>query len=487
MPKCIHKDGDIACEHKLPDMINLAMKRCKAEGCEKRPGFNHPDKKVGRRLLYIVTEKKGAYCFKHKKENMVDVKNKKCAHEGCTKQPNYNIEGEKVAKSCKDHKTDNMVDVTHDKCKHPKCMTRPTYNFPNETIGIYCNLHKKDNMVDVRSKICAEPDCEGRSLYNLKGQTKALYCASHKSDEMIDVKHKLCEYEDCEIQATFSREGCTKQPCFNENGETKGMYCNEHKAADMVNVKEKHCEFDGCKSRPMHGYVKPTHCTSHRLENMIKQPQKRCIECKKRALYGDKGGAIQIYCEQHKKPDSINFVERKCEKCNILNILNNNNLCCYCDEDMIAKNRCKEMSVKHLLEELHIEHQHNKALTTTIDKGCGTLRPDFVIDYTTHVVILEVDEFQHRSYACECEQSRMITITNAFGGIPVIWIRYNPDDFIRNHKIVKMSDAEKRKILQEYILKHTVSPPTNFAEVIYLFYDEWRPTDRRFVLIQYDK
>ena len=46
-----------------------------------------------------------------------------------------------------------------------------------------------------------------------------------------------------------------------------------------------------------------------------------------------------------------------------------------------------------------------------IDNGaCGKERPDRVFDLIDKVIILEVDENQHKDRPCECEQARMINV-----------------------------------------------------------------------------
>lgn len=67
---------------------------------------------------------------------------------------------------------------------------------------------------------------------------------------------------------------------------------------------------------------------------------------------------------------------------------------------------------------------------TTVDGGaCGLERPDRVFDFNDKIIILECDEDQHKSRPCLCEQTRMVNLGQAFGGIPVYFIRWNPDDY----------------------------------------------------------
>jgi hypothetical protein len=111
-----------------------------------------------------------------------------------------------------------------------------------------------------------------------------------------------------------------------------------------------------------------------------------------------------------------------------------------------------------------------------IESGtCGKERPDFVWDTSTHKVILEVDEFQHRNRLCECEQTRMVNVTQSVG-MPCLWIRYNPDDFKGQKASLKEQD---RKDLLLRVLNESLneSPKTqnDVLRVKYLFFDGFKP------------
>jgi hypothetical protein len=89
----------------------------------------------------------------------------------------------------------------------------------------------------------------------------------------------------------------------------------------------------------------------------------------------------------------------------------------------------------------------NKANPDANRTVCGAYRPDFVWDMQHRVVILEVDEFQHKHYNYElrCELIRVSRIVEGFGGIPVHIIRYNPDAF-------KINGITRKTMYQERIL-----------------------------------
>jgi hypothetical protein len=90
-----------------------------------------------------------------------------------------------------------------------------------------------------------------------------------------------------------------------------------------------------------------------------------------------------------------------------------------------------------LLDVHKLKYKHNKVPNGT---KCGRERPDFVFKFVDRIVILEVDENQHKSYPEECERIRMFNITQSFGGKPVFWIRYNPDSFKSKNEKQKKSN-----------------------------------------------
>jgi hypothetical protein len=81
------------------------------------------------------------------------------------------------------------------------------------------------------------------------------------------------------------------------------------------------------------------------------------------------------------------------------------------------------------------------------------------------------------------ENKRMFMIFQSFGGSNVIFIRYNPDSFKVNDKIVKVSDKKRQECLLLWI-KHYIKKGTSFPlEVKYLFYDEYNETDQTKITI----
>lgn len=72
-----------------------------------------------------------------------------------------------------------------------------------------------------------------------------------------------------------------------------------------------------------------------------------------------------------------------------------------------------------------------------INSGCSKRRPDIYIDLYTHVIVIECDENQHKSYENICENKRIMEISNDFANRPIVFIRFNPDSYTKNNKKIK--------------------------------------------------
>lgn len=66
----------------------------------------------------------------------------------------------------------------------------------------------------------------------------------------------------------------------------------------------------------------------------------------------------------------------------------------------------------------------------------------------------------------------MINITQVFGGLPVFWIRYNPDSFkLPDNTKSKITHAKRESHLLEWIKYALENIRQHLGEVVYLFYD----------------
>jgi hypothetical protein len=469
-------------EHKGPDMVDVKHKRCECQGCEARPTYANPGEKA-------------RFCNEHKGPDMVDVVNKRCECEGCEARPTYANPGEK-ARFCNEHKGPDMVDVVNKRCECEGCEARPTFANPGERPR-FCNEHKGPDMVDVNHKRCECQGCEAQPTFANPGE-RPRFCNEHKGPDMVDVRSKRCEHE-----------GCPKQPNFANPGE-RPRFCNEHKGPDMVDVRSKRCEHEGCEARPTFANrgERPRFCNEHKGPNMVDVKHKRCEECETRASYGVPGlqasrcanhklnGMINPSrsrcetcknfalfgirkpqrCETHRLGHDVNLVERPCISCGLVNVLDAEGKCNDCAigrRGMLAK----QNEVMQFLDANMPDLPPNSTDRVPLGlKDCGDKeRPDRLWEtHPTCVVILEVDENQHKERNCACEQTRMVNIANSLGAPQTVFVRYNPDAFEGENGWTQLKRHNELLRWLRYLLETSEVPFTGTIGVLYLFFDGYR-------------
>jgi len=414
-----------------------------------------------------------------------------CIHPDCNVIPIYNTEGKTKRLYCSAHKLDGMIDVKHKTCIYPNCKVRPIYNKEGETKALYCSAHKTDIMVDIKNPKCIYPECKVRPNYNTEGETKALFCSAHKTDGMIDIKHKTCIYPNCKVR-----------PTYNKAGETKALFCSAHKNNGMVDVIHKTCIHPNCKilsNYNAEGQTKALYCLLHKRDGMVDVKNEICIhpECKIRPIYNKEGETKGLYCSAHKLVGMVNVKDKTCKTylCSTLVKEKYDGYCLFCYMNMfpdkpVSRNyKTKEYSV--------VEYVKSKYPTLTwiadkiIDGGCSKRRPDLLLDLGDQIVIVEVDENQHIDYDCSCENKRIMELSQDLGHRPIVFIRFNPDDYDKNGTnitscwgqdkkgicVVKKSKKDewmqRLHVLEEHI-NYWINPlnKTNKTiEIIQLFYD----------------
>ena len=199
-------------------------------------------------------------------------------------------------------------------------------------------------------------------------------------------------------------------------------------------------------------------------------------KCNEIAIYGTNNPE---HCKEHKYDNELNLIEQRCKSCGLLEILDEDMKCGNCNPELFKRVRlAKQREIHSLLiaNEKYLGKKYDTYDETINNRECGLERPDWTYDCGTHIVVLECDEDQHSSRPCLCEQTRMINITQSFG-LPVIFLRYNPDRFKnKNNRKSKILKSSRHKLLLEW-LKHTFKmKPKNseeFLRVIYMFYDRF--------------
>jgi hypothetical protein len=124
-----------------------------------------------------------------------------------------------------------------------------------------------------------------------------------------------------------------------------------------------------------------------------------------------------------------------------------------------------------------------------VNDGCSKRRPDLYLDLGYQVIIAEIDENQHVDYDCSCENRRIMELSQDVGHRPIIFIRFNPDEYTSNGvnvtscwgvdkkgmAIVKKSKEKewstRLKTLRDQIEYWTLSMTDKTVEIVQLFYD----------------
>ncbi len=217
--------------------------------------------------------------------------------------------------------------------------------------------------------------------------------------------------------------------------------------------------------------------------------QSRCIQCNGADICIHK--KIKYYCID------CGYFNRLCKNCKIVRSLKKyENHCLRCfiylfpDKQVIRNYKTKETSVAQFITEHFTNFTWN--IDRKIEDGCSKRRPDLMCDLGYQVLIVEVDENQHESYECSCENKRIMQLSQDIGHRPLIFIRFNPDDYIdyTGNKILSCwTTTSKTGIIKiknttEWlkrldILKQNIDYWTNeqnktekTIEIIQLFYDE---------------
>ena len=475
--------GRFCKHHATSVMVNVVSRICELEGC------------ISKSRNFDVPNGKGRFCKAHKTDGMIDVLTQICIHPGCTTRANFGKKGT-PARYCSIHKLSGMCN--RNTCEYEGCTKFPGCNFPTEPSGRFCASHKLDGMVNVLVKRCTHSGCKKTASF---GPTTPKYCKQHAEDGMRNLFAKYCEHDGCEIQATYATIGnrptfcrrhceegmicvlgkgcehpdCTSRSRYYDTPGGKGRFCTKHKEIGMVDVSNPKCEETDCTSLASYGIPggKKTACSKHRKPGMVSRPRARCVVCRKPAFYGK--SYIPKHCETHKESDDDNLVERECVSCHLIMILDKNNKCEYCEPMRFQTNRLVKQSA--LMQYLDHKGLRGNSTDIVIDNGaCGKERPDRVFDFDDKMVILECDEHQHRERQRECEQSRMVNISQSYGGIPVYFIRWNPDNYISIDNRVPNSIQKRHLILAKYlqdIRDEKIHVPKGLLNVCYMYYDEW--------------
>lgn len=425
--------------HKTENMVEAGKLICNIENCL-----------IG--AIYGLPDGKKIRCKEHMENNMIDLFHKRCIFKGCEFRAYYNLPGEKTPLYCSDHAPDDNEWCSKKTCKQEGCNKRPCFNIEGSRITLYCCDHALEGMVNITARFCVSENCKNNPTFNYIDKTERLYCKEHCLEGMVDISHQCCEFEGCRIR-----------PCFNICSETKGRFCSNHKLKGMIDVINDRCEHKGCDVSPIYNYrgeKKRRFCGSHYLPGMINISKTYCKTPMCETVAHKKYEGHCLRCFIHLYPDKPNTRNYKTKERTLVDIV----LAAFPSFTWITDKK-------------------------VID-GCSRRRPDLFLDMGSHVIIVEVDENQHTDYDCSCENKRLMEISQDVGHRPIVFIRFNPDDYTdQNGTKVKSCFAADRSgifkvaksrvdewnmrtnALLQQIQYWSENPTTKTIEVVQLFYD----------------
>ena len=331
--------------------------------------------------------------------------------------------------------------------------------------------------------ICKDVDCKKQAIYNNEGENP-LYCRTHRLSGMVNVKSKKCEHgkrksrcKECGGSA-YCEHGKQKSRCKEcgggsicEHGKLK-FSCRECGGSAFCEHGKRKAECKQCGGSAIceHGKRKSickecgggSICEHGKSKSQCKQCggnafckhgkyKSTCRQCggsqicehgKLKFSCRECGGSA--FCE-HGKFKSI------CNECGGSALCRNSwcetiakkkydKYCLHCyihmfpDKPVARNYKTKETHVAQ-----HIKSKYSQFEWITdkkVQDGCSRRRPDLLLDLGYQVIIIEIDENQHIDYDCSCENKRTMELSQDVGHRPIVFIRFNPDDYVDGDKNV---------------------------------------------------
>jgi hypothetical protein len=121
------------------------------------------------------------------------------------------------------------------------------------------------------------------------------------------------------------------------------------------------------------------------------------------------------------------------------------------DKPIFRNYKTKERAVVDSVKEVftNVTWIHDKK----IQDGCSLRRPDLLLDMGSHVIIIEIDENKHTDYDCSCENKRLMQLSLDLNHRPIVFIRFNPDDYLNEDGILIKSCWKINKLGVMQIMK----------------------------------
>ena len=178
-------------------------------------------------------------------------------------------------------------------------------------------------------------------------------------------------------------------------------------------------------------------CEHNKLKYICKNCNKiaYCIHDKLKRSCKECGGSD--FCNHDK-------LKRYCKECNGSDICKTplcetfknkkyNGYCLSCyvhvfpNEQNTRNYKTKEKTVSDFIIKTYPEYSW--IIDKKIELGCSKRRPDLFLDLGYQIIIIEIDETQHRNYVNICENKRIMEISKDLHHRPIVFIRFNPDSY----------------------------------------------------------
>jgi hypothetical protein len=234
---------------------------------------------------------------------------------------------------------------------------------------------------------------------------------------------------------------------------------------------------------------------------MIDVTHKTCKykNCKTQPTYNTEGKKQSLYCCEHKKEGMIDVHNKnktcKTPLCSTRVDRKYDGYCLFCYVNTfpykpVSRNyKTKELSVVEYVKLKYPELSWRE--DKKIQDGCSKRRPDLLLDLGYQIIIVEIDENQHINYDCSCENKRIMELSQDLGHRPIIFIRFNPDDYLFNQtkisscwgntkqgicivKKTKQKEWNERLNILKNQINYWINPDNitdKTIETIQLFYD----------------
>jgi len=339
----------------------------------------------------------------------------------------------------------------------------------------HCKECGKHNILCIHEKWkshCKECDGSGICEHG-KRKTRCIDCGGsemciHKKRKSICKEcngNSLCYHNKVK---TFCKECCGGGICLHNKIRSLCIECGGGSLC-IHNKSKHHCiECDG-SSICQHG-----------------KRQSRCIDC---------GGSQ--FCCHNKNKDYCKLCDGRnlCKSawCETIGNPKYNKYCLICfihlfpDKPNVRNYKTKEKDVVDRI--LQAFPNFTWVADKKVQHGCSRRRPDLLLDMGSHIIIMEVDENKHTDYDCSCEHKRLMELSQDLQHRPIIFIRFNPDDYTNQEGVLvkscwklnklgvmqitktKQKEWEERiETLKQQIQYWIDNPTEKTIEIVELFY-----------------